>query len=228
MERKNTMLLTVIAVATLLVAVVGATFAYYSVQNGANNSTTAINTTTGKAATVTYTAGTSQLYLNVTAAQMAQNLSGHTYYSTTGENTPAVDGTATPHTIGTFQVSGADTNDVHKCDFRFNVVTAGTLNDLDKHANGYITVITDANATWTGINSTYDFSNTGSASGSARNASVTITGEKTVTLTGYAQINNTAAIQNDKTVGNTNDISDLSDIETTIEITDVYCEAVTS
>ena len=34
MEKKNTILLTVIAVATLLVAVVGATFAYFTAQGG--------------------------------------------------------------------------------------------------------------------------------------------------------------------------------------------------
>ena len=37
-NRKNTILLTVIAVATLLVAVVGATFAYFSAQGGGNTS----------------------------------------------------------------------------------------------------------------------------------------------------------------------------------------------
>lgn len=44
MEKKNTILLTVIAVATLLVAVIGATFAYFtasvSTQNDTNNTTT--------------------------------------------------------------------------------------------------------------------------------------------------------------------------------------------
>ena len=37
MERKNTILLTVIAIATLLVAVVGATFAYFTAQFNVNN-----------------------------------------------------------------------------------------------------------------------------------------------------------------------------------------------
>lgn len=49
MEKKNTILLTVIAVATLLVAVVGATFAYFtatSSTDGAGSSTGAVNTAT--------------------------------------------------------------------------------------------------------------------------------------------------------------------------------------
>ena len=47
MERKNTVLLTVIAVATLLVAVVGATFAYFTATNGGNTTVEeSANTTT--------------------------------------------------------------------------------------------------------------------------------------------------------------------------------------
>ena len=46
-NKKNTILLTVIAVATLLVAVVGATFAYFTAQGG-----------TGTSANVTVTTGT--------------------------------------------------------------------------------------------------------------------------------------------------------------------------
>lgn len=45
MDRKNTLLLTVIAVATLLVAVVGATFAYFTAQTGAGASANVTVTT---------------------------------------------------------------------------------------------------------------------------------------------------------------------------------------
>ena len=48
MEKKNTMLLTVIAVATLLVAVVGATFAYYSVTSENTSASRTVTTTTPK------------------------------------------------------------------------------------------------------------------------------------------------------------------------------------
>lgn len=49
MEKKNTILLTVIAVATLLVAVVGATFAYFTAtatNDGDGSSTGVVNTAT--------------------------------------------------------------------------------------------------------------------------------------------------------------------------------------
>lgn len=56
MEKKNTVLLTVIAIATLLVAVVGATFAYFSA-NVTNDQKTTVSASTAKANDVfTYTA----------------------------------------------------------------------------------------------------------------------------------------------------------------------------
>lgn len=56
MEKKNTVLLTVIAIATLLVAVVGATFAYFSASVTSTEKTT-VTATTAKANDVfTYTA----------------------------------------------------------------------------------------------------------------------------------------------------------------------------
>ena len=65
MERKNMVLLTVIAVATLLVAVVGATFAYFTATATTNNSTEANVTTTKDlgGATVTFTGTEKKLEL---------------------------------------------------------------------------------------------------------------------------------------------------------------------
>jgi hypothetical protein len=59
MEKKNTILLTVIAIATLLVAVVGATFAYFTATVGVDtntekNATTSVTTTTLPSATMAY------------------------------------------------------------------------------------------------------------------------------------------------------------------------------
>ena len=77
MEKKNTVLLTVIAIATLLVAVVGATFAYFSA-NVTSTEKTTVTTTTAKANDVfTYTA-TNEIVLdgitneNMSLAQKGQ------------------------------------------------------------------------------------------------------------------------------------------------------------
>ena len=59
MEKRNTLLLTVIAVATLLVAVVGATFAYFASSSDTAN-TLDLDVTTVKS-TASLTAGATQL-----------------------------------------------------------------------------------------------------------------------------------------------------------------------
>ncbi len=64
MERKNTLLLTVIAVATLLVAVVGATFAYFASTYTQSGNDQTVNVSTRTMATVTYTTGANILAEN--------------------------------------------------------------------------------------------------------------------------------------------------------------------
>ncbi len=68
MERKNTMLLTVIAVATLLVAVVGATFAYFTASGG-SSATSTVQVTTESVSNSTIT-GDGHATLIVSAAEM--------------------------------------------------------------------------------------------------------------------------------------------------------------
>ncbi len=65
MEKRNTILLTVIAIATLLVAVVGATFAYFTAQTTAQGSGDSVetNTTNLKGATITFASADSKFDL---------------------------------------------------------------------------------------------------------------------------------------------------------------------
>lgn len=70
MDKKNTLLLTVIAIATLLVAVVGATFAYFSAQVGKEASTT-MNVTTSSEDTLTYN-GFEPIYIIANQTNFAQ------------------------------------------------------------------------------------------------------------------------------------------------------------
>ncbi len=64
------MLLTVIAVATLLVAVVGATFAYFSLTVGGTTATTTATAGTGKLPVITLAQGENTLGMTVTAEDM--------------------------------------------------------------------------------------------------------------------------------------------------------------
>ena len=57
-NRKQTIFMSVIGVATLLVAVIGATFAYFTIQVNGNNTASSITITTADVASVTFTDGT--------------------------------------------------------------------------------------------------------------------------------------------------------------------------
>lgn len=70
MEKKNTLLLTVIAVATLLVAVVGATFAYFGSFAPDNSNNTAVNVNLPTGSSSTFVSNGAQLLLNVPADNM--------------------------------------------------------------------------------------------------------------------------------------------------------------
>ena len=74
MEKKNTLLLTVIAVATLLVAVVGATFAYFAstvdIANGANVTAEVANSTSS------FTATGAAMAVSIDASNMIQAKAG--------------------------------------------------------------------------------------------------------------------------------------------------------
>ncbi len=85
MEKKNTMLLTVIAVATLLVAVVGATFAYFSLTVDNNTSSTVIKAQSQDLPTITMTGGKENFGIAVAAADMALNDPGARWAMNTGD-----------------------------------------------------------------------------------------------------------------------------------------------
>lgn len=70
MEKKNTLLLTVIAVATLLVAVVGATFAYFGSFTTTVDNKAGVNVTTEAAKSSAFLTEAAQLKLNVAGAEM--------------------------------------------------------------------------------------------------------------------------------------------------------------
>ena len=76
MEKRNTLLLTVIAIATLLVAVVGATFAYFA-NNATVNNVANLTATTASSSSSFVSTG-AELSMNVTAANMVQALGNST------------------------------------------------------------------------------------------------------------------------------------------------------
>jgi predicted ribosomally synthesized peptide with SipW-like signal peptide len=87
--KKNTVLLTIIGIATLLVAVVGATFAYFSAVANGNNTASTIKVTSGKGGTSGYSGGEAITLTNIypRAEAWVNKKITVTYNSTTGSGT---------------------------------------------------------------------------------------------------------------------------------------------
>lgn len=144
-NKKNTILLTVIAVATLLVAVVGATFAYFTA-SGAQGTTGNVKVSTGTAASSEFgTMNAINLYADAsTFAEGGKDVTG----SSTGTvkwTAPGAVGTATPSvadrtfcytaaleiTANTFVKSAANTSNVNELEF---TAVKGTTTIIDKQS----------------------------------------------------------------------------------------------
>jgi len=131
-NKKNTILLTVIAVATLLVAVVGATFAYFTAQ-GAQGTTATVTVSTGTAASSEFgTIDPLNIYADATtfaegAGDVTDDTTGTVKWTAPG----AVTGQEAPSeadrsfcytaslniTANTFTVSAANTENLNELEF---------------------------------------------------------------------------------------------------------------
>lgn len=144
MDKKNTMLLTVIAVATLLVAVVGATFAYFTAVNEATSATNVgVNaTTTAAPGTVALDGETKNLSLNMLATQMTSAVKGKYYAVTTGN--PVKD-TAQEHQIATLATTG--NTGKYVCTYVLTVTATGLTEEKIVAEDGAVVFSTKASAT---------------------------------------------------------------------------------
>ena len=221
MERKNTMLLTVIAVATLLVAVVGATFAYYSVTSGTDTSSTALTTTTQKVGTVTLTNKQENLYLNVTAEQMSLLNKNKSWYSTTTAGDALAEANKVTDTVlAEFKLTGADAGDKYECVFNWSLKTASeSVNAANvKAEDGSVTLAMGSGLY--GLPANTSLKDTLTTNGVSGTGKVQFTGAtQLANVTGYAQWNNLDENQNLR--------ADL-DMTTTLKIDLVSCDTVSS
>ena len=107
-NRKNTILLTVIAVATLLVAVVGATFAYFTAQQG-GTTTKNVNLTTGSQVSETF-------YIN---KDIGFSVAANEFKQGGGDKTDSATATAT--------LTASNDTDAYLC---YTLVLTSTVNDF--------------------------------------------------------------------------------------------------
>ena len=188
MENKNTVLLSVIAVATLLVAVVGATFAYYTAStanSGAGESATITTNTVGDV-TLTMAKTTTANSLNypggylVAGAVVTGSHTGSTAYKTTYTiNGNIANATKTQLTWTLYEVSAAVSSPVSGCTVK-ETASAGETR-YSYTGCTVSTSITNGTKVKTGT------ANAATTAGTAVNTAVTATGETLTTTTAGAK-----------------------------------------
>ncbi len=125
MEKKNTMLLTVIAVATLLVAVVGATFAFFSLQvTGTSETNGTVTAAKVGTATISTVEENKTLKLSLTAEDMAKYTDDKVYYASVGGEAP---GNSDPINIANISYSGGEEGTTYSCPVDVDVSVSGTM-----------------------------------------------------------------------------------------------------
>ncbi|MBE6156486.1 MAG: hypothetical protein E7161_01950 [Firmicutes bacterium] len=148
MDKKNTMLLTVIAVATLLVAVVGATFAYFTASNNASG-TTVIETTTEAVGSITLTGG-KEMHLTLLENDMTQATageSGKVFWATAGDDNFVADRENVA--VSTLKITGGESTTNYSCSYTLTVAKTGDAALLE--AGDAELYVTANNATIAGL-----------------------------------------------------------------------------
>jgi len=125
MDKKNTMLLTVIAVATLLVAVVGATFAYFTATAQNQGETINVTGSTTSVGAPTLSTPTTAMHINLTGTEMAQGAQGSEYFSAVDAQVPYL-ASATPVNIAKMTVDGGDATVTYTCDYELTIARGTT------------------------------------------------------------------------------------------------------
>ena len=128
MDKKNTMLLTIIAVATLLVTLVGATFAYFGVTTLNSSTTTSAAVTTQSIGTVTLAANATTLKINTEAPDMSEHYAGNAdYYSVLNTSDEKFSTSENFETIFTVSSTNSSANTAYVCNANIAVTLSGTM-----------------------------------------------------------------------------------------------------
>ena len=150
-NNKKRMILMLIGLFVSLLAVVGATYAYFSITGTNNSSSSVITNTFGESGNVTLT-GSNTLHITLNATDMATNNKGNIYYATDvqSENYKT---TSTSYEVAKATVVGGDDSQSYSnCKFNLNVALSGDMANLLQEGDMKITF----SGAYTG---TYDLSN---------------------------------------------------------------------
>jgi len=132
MKDRKTMVLTVIAIVTLSLLVIAATFAYFQAMNSASGSTT-VTTQNETIGSVIVTNPTESLYLKLSAYDMQENKKNTSYYATPLKNTEGSTYSTgkVNNVISNYEISGGADDTVYSCSYKLSVVAPSNIQKGD-------------------------------------------------------------------------------------------------
>ena len=197
MDKKNTMLLTVIAIATLLVAVIGATFAYFGVTGNATSTNSVLTSNTDQVGTVSIATTNAAMHIDTTANDFREAIKGTTegiFWAAEGASSPVrsdYNSSETQITAFTLTATGAST--VHYV-CTVGVTATTTVSQGNYLKNGEYAVrmkATDADTTLMNVYTNPSANNTSIA----KTFTIHLAGSSTSTITASAKLVNTTEDQ---------------------------------
>jgi len=136
MEDKKKITLTIISVATLVVLVLSATFAYFRATTSSSGTTTKVTASAEEVGSIALTNPTPELHLNLSASDMAQDNLG-VYYATDDEN-KSYDEEAIARDIAVATLSGGSATANYECTTTISVEVSENMASVLKEGDAYI------------------------------------------------------------------------------------------
>ena len=223
MDKKNTMLLTVIAVATLLVAVVGATFAFFSV-TGENSTSTgaAVTATTGDSqiGAVSIATTNAAMHITTTAAEFAQSAGGTAYWAKAGAagNSGTADFNASETDIVAFTLTATGSGVHYVCTVGVTADTTITGGTSPALVAGEYALVLKSGAADT--NEMEVVTATSTNTNISKTFTIYVDGGSTATITAAAKLVNTTSAQNPRLVN--------ASISTALAVSSFSCNTTAS
>jgi len=119
MKDRKTMVLTLIAIVTLSLLVIGATFAYFGANNSASGSTT-VTTQNETIGSVIVTNPTENLYMKLSSYDMQESYKGTSYYATEDSTVSHSKGKEN-NVIAKYSITGGEQSTVYNCSFNMSI-----------------------------------------------------------------------------------------------------------
>ncbi len=192
-NKKSSMILTIIAVATLLISVIGASYAYFSVASNTETKTQ-VTATTPNIGTIG-TTGSSSISFNLTDEQLSYSNRNTEWHITEGGN---VSETSSPITIATMAASTVGESISYNCNGTINITLSGgedSIKGVLAEGSLFVKLGKGSNNISELDETVINLSSTNSAI--TRNFEYTINKSESASLTADVYFKNTEGIQDD-------------------------------